>query len=79
MRLSELGGEPPLSYGYARWVIASPAPDEALPSPHDPEKALHRCKGRADDRGAVSRGFRGGQHGAWWLLNTPEEENFIFS
>jgi len=54
---------------------------KARPGPHDPEKALRGCKPGADDRDAVSRGFRGGQHGAWWLLHIPvkEEKKFIFS
>ena len=39
------------------------------------------ARARADDRGAVSRGFRGRQHGAWWLLYTSVkgEKNFTFS
>ena len=68
MRFSELGGEPPFIDGRARRAIASPARRTGGPDPHDPEKALPRCRARTDDRGAVSRGFQGGQHGAWWLL-----------
>ena len=81
MRFSELGGEPPFIDGRARRAIASPARRTGGPDPHDSEEALGRCRARADGRGAVSRGFQGGQHGAWRLLYTPvkEEKNFIFS
>ena len=73
MRFSELGGGPPLIDGRARRT--------GSPDPHDPEKALRRSRATADNRGAVSRGFRGAQHGTWQLLNTSvkEEKNFIFS
>jgi len=53
------------------------------PQDGSPQMGLFQqpARARADDRDAVSRGFRGGQHGAWWLLDTPvkEEKNFIFS
>ena len=81
MRFSELGGGPPLIDGRARRAIARPPRRTGSPDPHDPEKALRRFRARADDRGAVSRGFRATQHSTWQLLNTPvkEEKNIISS
>jgi hypothetical protein len=50
MRFSKLGAEPPV----IEWPCTA---DKAQPGPHDPEKALRRCRARADDRGAVPDGL----------------------
>ena len=84
MRFSDPGAEPTLINNDVRRAIASPArrTDEACPCSHDPEKGLRRCRARKDNRGAVSREYRGGHHDAEQLQPHPGEvrcgEFYIF-